>query len=165
MTIAARPRSAASRAKRRPRRQPSGDNTKATAPIGNAPARTSPTTSAKSWPRGLAGGAVVVETRQTAGLGDAGAIGLGLAGGGGGGGAIDGVGRGATDAGGGGAVDGVGEGDGLGDGLGEGDGVGDGDGGGGGGGSMTYVALKGAGAAGGLARTEYLFGEVTAPFT
>ncbi len=162
MTIAARPSNAASRARRRSRRQPSGDKTNETAPIGNAPARTSPTTSAKSWPPGLAGGVVVVETRQTAGLGDVGAAVLGL-GGGGGGGAIDGVGTGAVEAGGGGG--GVGEGEGLGDGLGEGDGVGDGDGGGGGGGSMMYVALRGVGAPGGLARTEYLFGEVTAPLT
>src|SRR5712691_4465179 len=135
MTIAARPSNAASRARRRSRRQPSGDKTNATAPIGNAPARTSPTTSAKSWPPGLAGGVVVVETRQTAGLGDGGAAVLGL-GGGGGGGAIDGVGTGAVEA-----------------------------GGGGGGVAMMYVALRGVAAPGGLARTVYLFGEVTAPLT
>src|SRR5216684_4534284 len=129
ITIAARPSSAASRVRRRSCRQPSGDNTNATAPIGKAPARTSPSTSAKSWPPGLAGGVAVVEARQTAGLGDAGGVGLGL-GGGGGGGATDGVGRGAAEAGGGGAVDGVGRGEGL----------GDGDGGGGGGATIVYGA-------------------------
>src|SRR5712691_2431478 len=131
MTSAARPIMAASRARRRSRRHASGDNTNATAPIGNAPARTSPNTNAMSWPPGFAGGASVVETRQAAGLGVAGAaaLGLGGGGGGGGGGATDGVGSGAVEAGGGGgaAVD-----------AGEGDGVGEG---GGGGGEVTVYGV------------------------